>query len=99
MYNDITCPLGCGEIDNLPHLLICSILRKHHKSNSISIVNHKYEDIFSEDIQIQKSVTEIFKQVIQIRNELISQPVAELSGPMQSNNCDVALQSNNLCIT
>ena len=99
VYNDITCPLGCREIDTLPHLLTCSVILKHHKSNSLSIVNHKYEDIFSENIQIQKSVTEIYQQVLQIRNELISQPVAEISGPVQCNICNVALKSDNLCIT
>ena len=99
VYKDTSCPLECGESDTLPHLLSCLVLSKHHKSTNLSISNHKYEDVFSEDIKIQRSATAIFEQLLEIRNEKMSRPVADISGPMHSDINDIALQSNNAFIT
>ena len=83
MYPDKTCPLGCGEEDTLQNVLTCTVLRSLHNSSEYSISAVKYEDVFSSDIRKQKAVTETFRQLLQIRNEKISQPVA-ITGPMHS---------------
>ena len=57
------------------------------------MIDCRHEDIYSEDVRKQKSITEIYKQLLQIRNEIISQPEAT-SGPMHSSS-DTALQSDN----
>ena len=48
---------------------------------------------------IQKSATVILEQLLQLRNELMSQPEADISGPMHSNIDNIALQSNISYIT
>ena len=57
------------------------------------MINCRHEDIYSEDVRKQKAITEIYKQLLHIRNEIISQPV-DSTGPMHSSR-DTALQSNN----
>ena len=69
VYNDTTCPVGCGQNDTLPHILGCTVLRRHHKSTDISVSDCQYEDVFSENIRRQQSTTEIYKQLSKIRNE------------------------------
>ena len=81
MYSDTRCPVGCGKDDSIPHLLSCTVL--------------KYDDIFSEDVHKQKSITEMFRQILEIRNELLSQPVAVPTGPMHNSSNVTVLQSNN----
>ena len=83
MYPDKTCPLGCGEEDTLQNVLTCTVLRSLHNSSELSASAVKYEDVFSADIRKQKAVTETFRQLLQIRDEKISQPVA-MTGPMHS---------------
>ena len=94
IYSDTRCPLGCGQDDSIPHLLSCTVLGRHHKSTNISLCNMKYEDIFSEDVRRQKSITEMFRQLLEIRNVILSQPVAHTTGPMHDSNINIVLQSN-----
>ena len=83
MYPDKTCPLGCGEEDTLQNVLTCTVLRSLHNSSELSISAVKYEDVFSSDIRKQKAVTETFRQLLKIKNEKMSQPVA-MTGPIHS---------------
>ena len=76
LYSDTLCPLGCGEEDTLQNVLTCAVLLSHHKSSDLSVSAVKYEDVFSPDVRKQKAATESFQQLLQIRNEIISQPVA-----------------------
>ena len=96
LYTDTACPLMCGQEDTIPHLLSCSVLRSCHKSTDISISDCKHEDIYSEDVTKQRSITEIYKQLLHTRNEILSQPVDE-TGPMHSSR-NIALQSNALLL-
>ena len=85
LYPDKLCPLGCGEIDNIPNILSCRILKEKHKTNQIIISNDvQYEDIFSENIRKQKAVTELYRQLIEIRNQITSSPPVAKTGPVQS---------------
>ena len=82
LYTDKSCPLGCGETDTLPNILKCKVLKQHHVSIDISSSDIRYEDIFSSDILKQKQVTELYRQLLDIRNKIIdSQPVAT-TGPV-----------------
>ena len=84
LYTDKSCPLGCGEIDTLPNILTCKVLKQHHVSTDVSSSDIRYEDIFSSDILKQKQVTELYRQLLDIRNKMIdSQPVAT-TGPVHS---------------
>ena len=85
VYPDTSCPLGCGDTDTLRNILTCKPVISQHKSSEISRGNICYEDIFSEDILKQKQVTELYRQLLHIRSEMLSQPVAT-TGPMHSSN-------------
>ena len=93
VYTDTACPMKCGLNDTLPHILGCTELRRHHKSTDVSISDCQYEDVFSENIGRQKSTTEIYRQLLEIRNEKLSQPVAIVTGPVHSTN-NSAVQSD-----
>ena len=75
MYTDTSCPVGCGQSDTLQHIITCVVLKSFYRSTDISICDTKYEDIFSDNIKKQKSITEMFRKLIQLQNEIISQPV------------------------
>ena len=85
LYKDRMCPLGCGDLDTIPNILTCSILKNLHKSDGVAIGKLQYEDIFSNDIQKQKQVTDLYDKLLEIRNRKISDslPVA-CTGPLQS---------------
>ena len=87
LYPDTTCPLGCGETDTIPNILTCM---SKHKSSQMSRSNICYEDIFSEHLQKQKQVTELYQQLLQIRNEIMSQPVPS-TVPVHSSNTSSSL--------
>ena len=83
LYPDKKCPLGCGDTDTLKNILLCQVLKQYHKSQDVINSDIRYEDIFSCDITKQKQVTEVYKQVLEIREKIISLPVAT-TGPVQS---------------
>ena len=83
LYRDTLCPLGCGEEDTLQNILSCKVLLANHSSTQISVSDIEYQDIFSPDILKQKQVTEIYRQLLQTRNELTSEPVA-VNDPLHS---------------
>ena len=95
LYTDISCPLECGDTDNLSHIITCTALTSQHKSSEISQCKAKFEDIYSGNILKQKQVTELYRQLLQIRNQLLSQPVAS-TGPLHSSN---TLQSSSSDVT
>ena len=84
LYPNKTCPLGCGETDNLRNILTCTVLKQYHTSSEVTNGNISYEDIFSSDICKQKQVTEVYEQLLKIRNEILSSPPVANTGPVQS---------------
>ena len=95
LYPDTSCPLGCGDTDTLQNILTCKPIISQHTRSQISRGSICYEDIFSEDLLKQKQVTELYRQLLQIRNKTISQPVAT-TGPVHSSN---TLQSLSFDVT
>ena len=71
-FNDLSCPLKCGEDDTLENVLTCSVIRQHHATVSMTLSDVSYEDIFSNDIRKQKQATELFKQLLEVRQHLIN---------------------------
>ena len=72
MYQEQLCPLGCGDIDTLQNLLTCSVMSSKIHTDILATHSVQYEDIYSEDITKQKEVTELYTQLLQIREELIT---------------------------
>ena len=71
------CPLGCGDVDTLQNVLTCSVLKQYHTSKEVTDRNVEYNDIYSEDIFKQQKVTELYNQLLNVRNKVIqSTPVA-----------------------
>ena len=82
LYPDKRCPLGCGDMDTLKNILTCQVLKQSHASHDVTNIDIRYEDIFSPDISKQKQVTELYRQLLDTRNKIISsQPVAN-TGPV-----------------
>ena len=76
MFNDIECPLGCGNIDTIQNVLICPVLYNYMRNNSITTSKVEYEDIFSDDVIKQKQITQLYVNLMTIREKLLkSMPV------------------------
>ena len=81
MFQDIMCPLGCGKTDTLNNILTCTVLQNHFKSDSLARDNSVLTDIYSTDIHKQKQVTQLFIELMSIRENLISNNPVESTGP------------------
>ena len=57
MYADNMCPLECGNIDTIKHLLACTSLQSNLESQFLTHNQVKYEHVFSNDIIKQKEAT------------------------------------------
>ena len=76
MFPDNKCPLSCDNDDTLQHVLECSVLRRHHSSQNISSSGVRYSDVFSTNIKTQKQATQLYSELLQVRENLTSQPEA-----------------------
>ena len=82
MFPDILCPLSCGSDDTIEHILECTVLRTEHISDILSQGDVQYQDIFSSDTMKQKQATELFKQLLEVRNNLLNSPPVATTGPV-----------------
>ena len=82
MFPDILCPLSCGSDDTIEHILECTVLRTEHISDILSQSDVQYQDIFSSDTMKQKQATELFKQLLEVRNNLLNSPPVATTGPV-----------------
>ena len=55
------------ELCDQKHILKCSIVQESFKTEEMAQENTEYEDIFSEDILKQKTVTALLKCLLEIR--------------------------------
>ena len=81
-YSDVKCPLGCDEIDKLQNILTCEVLKQQHTSKDVSSSDIKFEDIFSSDITKQQQVTELYRQLLEVRDKIISSQPVDTTGPV-----------------
>ena len=82
MFPDLLCPLGCGNNDTLPNILTCSVLQNNFKSEAILSGNVKYEDIYSHDVTKQKQITDLYLQLIDIREKILNSSPVAVTGPV-----------------
>ena len=82
MYADVLCPLGCDKTDTIPHILECISLQQNMNSQDIVNSTVKYEDIFSPEVIKQKQVTELYIQLLEIRDRLMNSPPVAQTGPV-----------------
>ena len=82
MFPDVACPVGCGNTDTLQHILTCSVLQNNLQSEALSSQMIKFEDIYSTDIVKQKEITQLYIQLMDIREKIISSPPVFITGPV-----------------
>ena len=82
MFADVLCPLGCGNSDTLENILTCSVLQ--NKLNSEHLVTNavKFEDIYSPDVTKQRQITELYLQLIDIREKTLNSSPVAVTGPV-----------------
>ena len=71
-YADQQCPLGCGKDDTLENVLSCTTLAPHIRNNSVANNIASFESKFSHDIVQQKEITELCRQLLEIRAKILS---------------------------
>ena len=74
MFPDNQCPLSCDTDDTLQHVLECSVIRRHHESRNVSLHTVRYSDVFSINIKKQKQATQLYSELLEVRENLINQP-------------------------
>ena len=76
MYPNQTCPLeGCTHLDTLASLLTCPVLRSQSR-HLLNNNNVQYEDVFAADLERQRAVVEVFDRLLEVREEMLTPPVA-----------------------
>ena len=69
--NKTECPLCFIENDQKQHLISCFIIKTHNPFVLANINNSEYSDIFSENIQKMKNITELFSSALRTRDILL----------------------------
>ena len=77
MYSSKVCPLlgACTHDDTLSEMLSCPVLRQK-APDLLEPATVQYSDVFSADLEQQKKVTLVYARLLEIREEIISPPVA-----------------------
>ena len=71
MFPDKQCPLqNCQELDSLPHLLACRELQ----GEVLRSPEVQFADVSSEDLERQLEVTELYSQLLAVRERLLLSP-------------------------
>ena len=74
--------MEAGHTDTLPNILTCPVLQVHMMTDSVTNDAVNYEDAFSSDVKKQKQVTELFRQLLEIRENQPNCPPVALTGPL-----------------
>ena len=88
---DILCPLGCGELETLENILACTEMKVHHTSDNLATSEYKYSDIFSSNVVKQRQVTELYRQKLELRENIINKKGLRLCAKLQDfceGDCD-----------
>ena len=78
--DDLLCPLCGKHLDDQKSMLICEEIRNRLKTDEIAVNRIKYEDIFDE-AKKQKEITALYKKIIEIRNNLVEETLAQAQDP------------------
>ena len=82
MYADLTCPLGCGDEDTLPNVLTYNVFKDKMRTESVATNCVEYSDVYSSDIVKQKQVTEMYTQLLRIREEILDSVSVTQTDPL-----------------
>ena len=82
MFNTLFCPLCEEHLDTLPNLLQCDLLRTQQRTDTVSRNNVSFSDIYSSDIMKQKEITELYSELLRIREELMKSTPVAITGPV-----------------
>ena len=82
MYHNLACPPGFGNTDTLPNIPTCSVLLDPGKSEAVTAHKPIFEDIFSPDIVKQKQVSELYIQLMNIKENVIKDNPVAITGTM-----------------
>ena len=91
--NNLLCPLCENDRDDQTHLLECTELQSRINSRELSKGKVKYNDIFGE-VDEQKEATQLFLQLLNIRNELVDENLVKKANPSSSD--EMLVDSDNL---
>ena len=80
MFSDVKCPLRCNHLDSLENLLTCTVLTSNLQCETVTSNTIVFEDIFSNDVVKQRQITELFSQLLQIRDRLLNSLPAATTG-------------------
>ena len=65
---DKNCSFGCPSKEDQSHLISCTFLIKHLKDKSI-LAEAEHDDIY-EDVKLQKQITDIYMEILEIKKDL-----------------------------
>ena len=78
--HNMLCPLCLSSVDDQPHILECSVLKRKFESTETNADRNVYNDIFAEPAK-QKGITHLFVQLLKIRNSLVDENLCMESAP------------------
>ena len=84
MYQDNLCPMSCDSPDTLQHVLECQELQQYHTSQDVSTSGIRYTDVFWDNITKQKQATQLYSELLAIRDRITNNNQPEMSGPVHS---------------
>ena len=96
---DTLCPLCSREEDTQQHMMVCTELVKNLKSEKLAKGKIQYDHIYKDEKK-QMEVTELFKELIEVRNKLEEDIQAKQLDPctfpeVQRNGVDLLLCTDN----
>ena len=59
-----------------------TVLKQKHVSKDMSTSEMQYEDIFSSNIVKQQQVTELYRQLLDVRNNILNSLPVDAAGPV-----------------
>ena len=93
IYSDLYCQLCKKESEDQQHLLKCDVIVNNMHTEDIVTANAEYMDIFSNYEKKQKVITELFKRVFKLRDNLTDNQNSQLA---PSNSDELLMISNNV---
>ena len=70
------------DVEDVQNILTCAVLKQKHVSKDMSTSEMQYEDIFSSNIVKQQQVTELYRQLLDVRNNILNSLPVDAAGPV-----------------
>ena len=101
---NLLCSLCQTENENQQHILTCTVLIEKFRSENLSIDQVEYENLFSNNVNKQKEVTQLFMELFKIRETLLEDNSQQDPSPtdvelsMNNNLLDCTVYSSMTCL-